>query len=163
MEQKTLFKIISISFRIVGYGALALAVYFLIANTVFWIRAESTTGEVVGWEYMEGIRDRRNLQHNLDPAIATVIRFQTAAGDTVVFVTDVGSGFDLDQKGEEVTVLYFEDDPENAMLRSFFSLYMGPLLLLVMGGVFGFIGVLLQFFYEPTPKKSRRNYRQGVA
>lgn len=155
MKEGLKFKIASILFRVVGYGAVALAVYFVIANTVFWVRSESAIGKVVAWEAMEGIVDRRHLRHNIDPAKATVVEFETSSGETIVFASKVGSGLDLYEKGEEVTVLYFEEDPQNAKLRGFFSLYMGPILLAVMGGVFAFFGVLLQFFYEPKPTNIR--------
>ena len=153
MNQETKFRVISILFRIAGYGAVGLAVYFLVANTAFWIRAESTTGRVVGWERMEGFtisRGLKNLQQNVDPGRAAVVEFETSAGNTVVFASEVGSGLALYKEGEEVVVLYHSDEPENAKIRDFFSLYMGPLMLAVMGGVFGLVGILLQFFYEPT-------------
>jgi len=106
MKEGLKFKIASILFRVVGYGAVALAVYFVIANTVFWVRSESAIGKVVAWEAMEGIVDRRHLRHNIDPAKATVVEFETSSGETIVFASKVGSGLDLYEKGEEVTVLY---------------------------------------------------------
>ena len=131
-------------FRIVGWAALAFAVYTITSNTLLWITGESTTGQVLGWEYMEGIRDRQNLRHNIDPAKAYVITFQTQVGDTVIFTTDVGSGMDWYAHGDEVTVIYYPDQPEKAKLSGFFALYLGPVLLIVMGLVFLFVGILFK-------------------
>lgn len=156
MKRTNMFRIASILFRVVGCGAVAGAVYFLVANTVFWLRAESTTGTVVGSERMEGIRKHSgDLMHRVDPARAAVVEFVTAAGDTVVFVSDVGSATNPYATDEEVVVLYKPDDPENAKIRSFSSLYLGPVLLVVMGAVLGLVGVLLQFFYEPARARQR--------
>ena len=143
MDQNKKRKIGSLLLRLAGWAALGFAIFTIVSNTLMWMTGESTKGQVIGWEYMEGIRDRRNVRRNIDPAKAYVITFQTQIGDTVIFTTDVGSGMDWYETGDEVTVIYYQDQPEQAKLRSFASLYLGPCLLIVLGLVFVFVGILL--------------------
>jgi hypothetical protein len=125
--------------------SLALGIFFLGSNTWFWIVSESTTGEVVGWEYMES-RSRRIRPYKGTRARATVVSFTANEDEEVVFATDWGSGLNLYTQGDEVTVLYNAGNPENAKIRGFVSLYLGPLMLLVLGAGFWFFGILAQFF-----------------
>ncbi|MGE0821294.1 MAG: DUF3592 domain-containing protein [Candidatus Binatia bacterium] len=157
MTERDPFKIGGIAFRVIGYGALAGAVYFLVVNTVFWMTAESATGKVVGWEYMNQ-RSVRLRPYEKWRAKATVVSFRTSAGEDVAFVTDWGSESNPYSHGDSVIVLYDQDNPENARIRSFVSLYLGPLMLLIFGAGFWFFGTLVQGFAEVTTgnRKHRR-------
>jgi hypothetical protein len=145
LSERNPFRFAGLAFLLVGYGSLALGIFFLVANTWFWIVSASTTGTVVGWEYME-MRSRRIRPYRGEPARATVVSFTAKHGEEVVFATDWGSGLNVYTTGEDVTVLYDENDPEQAKIRGFVSLYLGPLLLLVLGAGFWFFGTLAQFF-----------------
>ena len=128
-----------IAFALVAYPALAGAVYSLVTNTVFWTRAEATDGTVIGWDEME---TTTRLPADIDPAKANVVSFRTADGEEIVFVTEWGSSMAVYNLGETVTVLYQKDDPQQAKIRGFISLYVGPLLLLFMGGAFWLVSVM---------------------
>ncbi len=141
---------------IVGIGMLAAAIIFLVYNTFFWITAESVEGEVVGWDYMKTRPGQ--LKMGVDRTKNSLVKFKDSSGEEIFFSTDVGSSSGLYAKGEKVTVLYKKEDRQNAMIRDFKSMYVGPLLLLPFGAVFWFIGMLVKAFAEAPP--SKRNVRQ---
>ncbi len=130
------------AFLAVAYAALAGGLYFIGANTLFWIRAEAADGRVVGHDRMETPGILR--PPGTVPARATVVAFQTANGEDVVAVTDWGSGIDVYSLNDDVTVLYKAEDPTEAKIRGFMSLYLGPLLMMVLGGGFWLAGQLVQ-------------------
>ena len=73
--------------------------------------------------------------------------FEGRSGEEIVFATDGGSEFAAYDIGETVTVLYYPDDAAaSAMIRGFVSLYLGPLMQLVLGVGFWFFGTLAGFF-----------------
>ena len=68
-------------------------------------------------------------------------------------VTDWGSGIDVYSLNDDVTVLYKAEDPTEAKIRGFMSLYLGPLLMMVLGGGFWLAGQLVQILGSAgTPK-----------
>lgn len=144
-----------LAFLLCGYAALAAGIYFLLANTVFWIRAEAASGTVVGWQAMEHRPTSRTRFANVDPARAIVVSFTPAGGEEIIFATEWGSGKAAYASGEKVTVLYDPDEPADARIRGFVSLYVGPLLLLVFGAVFWFVGTLIRGFAEATSRPRR--------
>jgi len=146
------------AFLAVGYGALAASLYFLVAHTVFWMRADSTEGTVMGWEYMEQSRATAMRPYAGTRAKATVVAFEGPSGEEIVFATDWGSEFGIYDVGETITVLYDADDAVgSARIRGFVSLYLGPLMLLVFGGGFWFCGTLAGFFAEEPEARRRRS------
>jgi hypothetical protein len=141
-----------------GGGMLAASIFFLSYNTWFLLTAETAEGEVVGWEYMENrdplgtswgndMQMRAIRMHNVQSK-SSLVRFRDWSGKEVFFAADVGSESGLHDKGERVTVLYRADDPGNAKIREFKALYLGPLLLIPFGVVFGFLGMLAKAFGE---------------
>ena len=124
----------------------------LATNTVFWIRADSVEGRIIGHEYMERAPGQRLPRFEGVPARATVVSFRTRAGQEIVFATDWGSDLEVYSVGESVTVLYDRDDPDDAKIRGFVSLYLGPLMLLGFGGVCWFVGMMLKLFGADRPR-----------
>lgn len=139
-----------IAFSVVAYAAMAGGLFFLVSNTVFWIRAESTEGVVVGFEEMEDYRTRhqRTTVISVDRAKANVVSFRAADGEDYVFVTEWGSSAAVYDEGETLTVLYHSEDPAQAKIRGFISLYLGPLLLLLFGAGFWVASVLAKYMVE---------------
>ncbi|MBU0500308.1 MAG: DUF3592 domain-containing protein [Gammaproteobacteria bacterium] len=74
------------------------------------------------------------------------VRFTTNEGETIEFVSSSGSRPPAYDKGEGVEVLYRPSDPHLAMIKGFFSLWAGPLILGGIGGIFALIGILLMRF-----------------
>lgn len=82
------------------------------------------------------------------------VRFTTAEGQTVEFRSSSGSSSPPDV-GDSVEVLYDPDDPHDAQLSGFFSLWLWPI---ALGGVgIGFAAAGL--FYPGTGPLARRRRR----
>lgn len=85
---------------------------------------------------------------SVDRAKANVVSFRAADGEEHVFVTAWGSAAAVYDEGEMVTVLYRSEDPSQAKIRGFISLYVGPLLLLLFGAGFWVASVLARYMVE---------------
>jgi len=137
---------------LIAYGALAASAGFLVSRTVFWIGAESAVGTVIGWQEMKNTSDTgRRLQSG--HAYAAAVSFVAADGEQHEFVADWGSESRPYQHGEQVTVLYDPNDPQQAMIRGFVAMYLGPLLLLPMAAVFWVVALLLEFLGDSDKKR----------
>lgn len=77
---------------------------------------------------------------------SSVVRFQTIEGESITFTSSYSSYPPAHEIGEEVTVFYSPDNPENAFIKgeafAFWSLFMliGGVLILI-----GFISFLIKF------------------
>lgn len=131
------------------------ALYFLIANTLFWLASESAIGTVVGMERMAQVG--ANNTHN-QPAQAAIVTFTDELNQKITFAADFGSGSGFYKNGETVAVIYNPDDPQNAKIREFKALYLGPFLLLFMGIVFSILGLI---FMPGSAKPKRRFIKNG--
>ncbi len=152
-----------------SYVIFVLSFYFIAAHSVFWLTAESAAGTVLGKEAMESLStkrysrtingQRREILLPQSLAQATIVSFVTSDGNETVFVTDTGTHSGGYVPGDTLTVLYDSDDPENAKIRSFRELYLGPLLLIVLGAATWIVGIVAQFATSPPRdnKKSRVN------
>ena len=145
---------------LVRWGSLAtmaLAIFFFVSNAFFWVRAESATGIVIGEKAMEQTLSgsRRNISS--PPAYAPFVRFKTASGEEVTFLSNVGYGKGLNYGTDtEVAVLYLAGDPKAAKVKSYSELFGLPVVLFAFGGVFWLVGIFLQFLSEPAQKKTGR-------
>lgn len=111
-------------------GLLAAGVATFIHTMRFVAGAERATGTVI------------DLDSRTDSDGVTfypVVRFTTAEGRTVEFVSSSGSSPPSESVGDEVEVLYDPDDPTDAQLSGFFHLWLWPLVL-------GPLGILVGFF-----------------
>jgi Protein of unknown function (DUF3592) len=109
--------------------------------------AERTTGTVIDL-------DARTSDGDL--VYYPMVRFTTAGGRRVEFTSSSGSSSPPDV-GDRVEVLYDPDDPQDAQLSGFFSLWLWPI---VLGGVgIGFAAAGL--FYPRTGPFARRRRRSG--
>jgi hypothetical protein len=136
-----------IAFAVVAYPAMAGGLFFLVSNTVFWARAASTEGVIVGFEAMEddSTTHRQVTVMSVDRARANVVSFRDEDGEDHIFVTEWGSAAAVYDQGETVTVLYRPEDPSQAKIRGFISLYLGPLLLILLGAAFWVSSVLARY------------------
>lgn len=73
------------------------------------------------------------------------IEFEDAAGRRRLLVANASNppAFNM---GERVRVLYQADDPANAMVNSFWQLWLGPGIFLLLGSVFVLVGGLAWWF-----------------
>jgi hypothetical protein len=73
------------------------------------------------------------------PTAQAVVRFESA-GRTIEFTSPVGTSRPLHHVNDRVSVYYWPDKPEEAVIGSFAEWYLQPIVLSVMGSVFLAIG-----------------------
>jgi hypothetical protein len=137
--------IIKYSFSAVGLVMLAGAAFWYQSLRSFVAEASLAPGRVV-----ELVRSQTG---NNSPTYRPVVRFTAADGEAVEF-TSTGSNPPSYYKGEKVEVLYKPRIPQDAMIKSFFSLWGGPLSLGGTGAIFFLIGGGIWLF---TGLKGRRD------
>jgi len=123
--------IIKYTFAAIGLGMLAGA-FFLYKNTSEFVSSAIVVeGEVVDFE-----------THRSDGSTmyAPVVNFRAQDDSPHQFVSSVSSNPASYDIGEKVEVLYAESDPQGAQINGFVSLYLGSLILGVMGSIFFLIG-----------------------
>ena len=147
-------KIAHYIFRWGGIATMVFSVYLFSSNAIFWVRAEATTGTVVGQEQMEGIRQPSNkMRRYQEKAYAPYITFSTEAGKKHTFLSNIGYGKHFAfRKGDKVPVLYLPSSPQTAKVKSLLDLFVLPLVLFGFGGVFWLVGIFMQFMAEPSKK-----------
>lgn len=147
------FRIFSRLFRWLGIAAVAFAVFLLVSNIVFWIRAESAVGTITRQEVMK----QTGTDIYRENAYAPVITFQAADGEVVEVVSDVGYGEHFAYRdGDEVNLLYLASDPQSARIRSILELIGLPVVLAGFGFVFWVVGIFAQFMFEMSAKQAER-------
>lgn len=108
-----------------GVGLLLVAAVWFVHTKRFVAGAERATGTVVD------LSSRTNSEG--DVLFYPVVRFTTAQGRTVQFVSSSGSSPASKSVGDRVEVLYDPDDPPGAKLSGFFDLWLFPLACGVLG------------------------------
>ena len=124
-------------------------------SIVFWVKAEVTQGIVIG--KFDAPSSTQTESHATTPQIYSTdsaniyfesvdraqhlqVEFRVQDGSAYSFRSDwEGSVY---SPGDIVSVLYMADDPATAKIYGFKALFLGPLMLLLMGAVFWFLGAL---------------------
>ncbi len=126
-------------------GMLCIAAGFLSRSktTKFLESATRSTGVVTGFEEgTSGSSDTgdRNIIYR------PIVEFKTATGEQITFTAKIGSQTKSYTEGDSITVHYQSDNPHNARIDSFLSLWLVPLIawgigavLFLVGGIFGII------------------------
>jgi hypothetical protein len=112
-------------FLAIGFVLLVLGAVTLVRTLQFVSGAEHATGTVVELS--------RSSDSEGTVTFHPVVRFTTAEGRTVEFVSSTGSSPPDHSAGDRVEVLYDPDDPQDARLTGFFDLWLLPLVFGVMG------------------------------
>jgi len=120
------------AFAVLGPVLLAVGVYLYARTSAFLERATRTRGEVV-----ELVERRSDDGYTYAP----VFVFEDAKGTSRRIVSNTSSNPPGYAVGDEVDVLYDPDDPEDACIDSFFSLWGGATIVGGLGLVFGIVGV----------------------
>ena len=120
------------SFTLIGAGTLAAAFSFYSSTYDFVQSARETTGKVIELE-----RSRSSDSNAYFP----VVEFEGPGGQRLRFRSSSGSNPPAFSRGESVVVLFDPASPDNARIKSFFSLWGGPLFLGGMGALFGSVGL----------------------
>ncbi|MBK5142975.1 DUF3592 domain-containing protein [Budviciaceae bacterium BWR-B9] len=90
-----------------------------------------------------------------------VVRFVTEEGERVTFESSFGSSSYKEQLGNDIDVVYRPDAPQQAELGGFFSQYLVPIILGIMGLVFTLIGIIPALVIRSRGKKKIRLLHQG--
>ena len=141
-------------FTIVGLGLLIGSI-FAYQNSKSFIEGATTTEGVV----TELIRSRSS-DSNSD-YYKPVFEFMTSKGETVEIISSTGSNPPSYSEGEKIKILYMPSDPQSAKIDSFTSLWLLPLILAIIGGVFFIIGGLLVIMIKLKNKKEQYLLKHG--
>ena len=138
------FHVMHILFRWGGWAGIALSLYLLVGNVVFYVQSQQAVGVVMTTE--RGDRSPGTQSFAYFP----VVSFNLPDGRTVEFQSKFGHGELLAyQTGDEVPVWYVASNPdETAKVASYFDLFGFPFLMFVFGGVFWVCGKLVQFVFR---------------
>ncbi len=133
-----------VSVGIAGLGVIMLLVglFWFLASIRFKSRARVTTGTITGFM-------QRRSSSSSGPRTVTyapMVRFQTADGRQVDFVSTVSSSSSSMKEGDSVEVLYLESNPKKAKIKGFAGSWLGPLVMLFVGAVLISVGVVIWFF-----------------
>jgi hypothetical protein len=143
-------KVIRYLFGLVGAGLL-IGAFLVVQNTRSFLEdAVSAQGVVLDLVGRSG-----STSSGTSYTYAPRVRFVTAAGRTVTFVSSTSSNPPDYQVGETVEVLYPADAPERARLDGWFSLWGAAAILGGMGSVFSGISVGLTVAASRGRRKGR--------
>ncbi len=124
-------------FAIAGLGLIVGGVYVVRSTRRFVARADQAAGVVI-----ENVWRESSSSRGRSGAYYPRIRFRTRAGRDLEFLSSSGASPASYREGEGVEVLYDPADPSNASINSFWSLWLGAVLLLGLGVIFSSIGVI---------------------
>lgn len=125
-------------FLLVGLGALVGGGILAKQRADFLASALTATGEVIDFERRTSTSDGRTTT-----TYYPVVRYQPPGrAETFTFEHDSGSSSPGYRRGESVTVLYAPDDPGDAIIDAGLLNWLGPSLMIVLGGVFALVGGL---------------------
>ncbi|HKU90636.1 MAG TPA: DUF3592 domain-containing protein [Steroidobacteraceae bacterium] len=141
-----------------GIGVLMLSIAALLWNHTrsFLARAQETTGTVVE---LREVRDKDGGSSTWKP----VVKFTTARGRNITFAESFSSSPAPYDVGEPVTVLYLPDEPEEARIRGFGSLWLGATIVGGIGLVFTLIGGGILFANRTGERKKHYLMAYGNA
>jgi len=133
-------KAVAIVFTSIGSLVLIVSTAIGFRTYSFIQGAEKAEGSVI-----ELIRKRSSSSTRRSYVFHPVVEFETANGESVQFESNVGSRPPAFQPGESVTVLYHPENVNQAMIDSFWNLWLFSLIAGVNGSVFFSIGVFLLY------------------
>lgn len=123
---------IAIVFLLIGLGMLCGGGYWAIQTKGFLEKAVLGEGIVV--ELVQS-------QSSDSTTYAPIVHFTTEDGRKIEFVSSCSSNPPAYSIGQKVSVRYDRTHPEKAKIDGFFSLWGGPLILLILGMGFSLFGV----------------------
>jgi len=136
-----LLTIIGPIFLVVGVGLLLGSFAAYNRTKRFIATATETRAEVVGIDERHGGSSQSRSYH-------PVLRYRTQVGVTKEIVSSVGSNPPRYKKGDSVAILYDPARPDDMRIHSFGAVWLVPLILAGVGGIFIVVGVVLTFVVE---------------
>jgi hypothetical protein len=122
-------------FVLAGLGLLAGCFFAVTRTRRFLATAREARAEVISLQQRHG----KNHSRSYHP----VLRYRTHAGATKEVVSSVGSNPPRYKEGDSVVVLYDPAKPEDMRIHSFANVWIMPLILGGVGGIFVVVGAVL--------------------
>lgn len=129
-------KIIGLVVLLLGLGLLTGGYFTWKSTNSFLATAVKTEGKVIDLERESSKDSKGNTSYTYYPQIS----FTTANNEDITFRGSSGSNPPSYSRGDIVEVLYDPKNPPNASINSFFSLWLGPIILGVLGGIITLVG-----------------------
>lgn len=126
---------LSVIFPVLGIALVVLGIYSLNRTRNFLQRAHSTSGIVI-----EIVRKQVSTGRGLTYTNVPVVRFKTIIGEIIEFESSVGNP--SLQVGDEVTVLYDPDKPQQATLGSSPFIWLTTYICFLIGGALFIVGIV---------------------
>ncbi len=130
-------KIGGIIVLLIGLGLLTGGYFAWKHQSSFLATAVKAEGTVVSMDRESSRDSNGNTSYTYYPQIS----FTTADNQSIEFRGSTGSNPPSYQTGDKVEVLYDPKTPTSASINSFTSLWLGPIILGVLGAVFSLVGV----------------------
>ena len=148
MKQPT--TIIRLVFSVVGALLCGIALLLYQHTSAFIASASRTQGEVLRLLHVES--SKSNSSGTWKP----LVRFKAPSGEIIEFAPSSSSSPPAYKVGEKVDVFFDPNDPQDAMLDGFFSLWGGALITGGLGLVFLLVTAVLLFVPATGPARRRR-------
>jgi hypothetical protein len=129
---------IGILFALIGLGLLGGAYFAYHHTSQFLASAVTAQGTVID---LARSGQTGSGTGTTSSTYRPVVSFEDHNGEPVEFISTLGSNPPSYRKGDQVGVLYLEDDPQDAVINSFMSLWFVAVLLGAMGTVFLLVGL----------------------
>ena len=137
---------LSILFGVIGLGLLAGAIALAVNTRAFIATAKHAPGTVTE---LVPKRDKDDGSVTYTP----VVMFEAASGASVSFTSSFSSSPPAYDVGEKVDVLYSPDNPNEARINGFGSLWLGPIIMGGIGALFAAIGFGILFASRLNKRK----------
>ncbi|MFG2520962.1 DUF3592 domain-containing protein [Streptomyces sp. NPDC048527] len=132
-----------VTFGVIGFGTLFFVIGAIVAGASisFVTDAESAEGTVVSLEWRDDhVSSSSKSRQSSGPMAYPVVEFTPAGGTPTTFQSSAGSNPPSYDTGERVDVLYRADDPGDAKIDGFVSLWLIPLVFCGVGLLIAGIG-----------------------
>lgn len=130
--------IIGIVFPLVGGLLFAIGAFLFIRTRIFLGKAQEVQGTVIQMVW--------SSSSDGGGGYSPVYQFRTISGQMITVQDSLSSSPPMFQVGQTIDVLYDPENPQNARIKKFWSLYFTSILLCGMGLIFGGVGIVLLIF-----------------
>lgn len=143
------------AFISVGLGAVLLFIALALWSKTRSFVARAATAPGMVTELIE-VRDSEGGSSTYKP----VVKFTAPGGEQISFTSSYSSRPSAYDVGENVEVLYLPNDANDARIKGFGSLWLGPLILTGLGAVFSLIGASI--LYAGRTRAQRQAYLKSA-
>lgn len=130
--------IIGIVFPLVGGLLFAIGAFLFIRTRIFLGKAQETQGTVIEMVW--------SSSSDGGGGYSPVYQFRAINGQMIKVKDNLSTNPPMFQVGQTIDVLYDPENPQDARIKKFWSLYFTSILLCGMGFIFGGVGIVLLVF-----------------